>query len=32
MNNSAANIRSFERALLFLLVFVAVYFVYLAVR
>lgn len=32
MNNSAANIRSFELALLFLLVFVAVYFVYLAVR
>ena len=27
MNNSAANIRSFELALLFLLVFVAVYFV-----
>lgn len=32
MNNSAANIRSFELALLFLLVFVAVYFVYLEVR
>ncbi|HGC9830980.1 TPA: cell wall metabolism sensor histidine kinase VicK [Streptococcus agalactiae] len=32
MNNSAANIRSFELALLFLLVFVAVYFVYLVVR
>lgn len=32
MNNSAANIRSFELALLFLLVFVAVYSVYLAVR